>query len=115
MSVAVGEIEIGKGGTSFEMIDDGIEELEEAKSRWSQINLDVGQIERILCLSNKLRALKQLDQETSIDEEAFKILKKPLSTLKKLRIVMRNKIDKSQPQIDITKLLKSVDKILKDD
>ena len=59
--------------------------------------------------SKKLRSLRLIDQEASLDQEAFKLLKKHLSTLKKLRIVLRNKIDKSQPQVDIAKLQKQIE------
>ena len=109
----VSKVEIGKNDADFTMIDEGIDALVQAKSHLEKGNFDVSEIERILCLSNKLRALKLLDQESTMDEEAFKVLKKHLSTLKKLRIVMRNKIDKSQPQLDLNKLTKNVEQVLK--
>ena len=111
----VSKVELGKNDADFTRIDEGIDALVEAKSHLEKGNFDVTEIERIIHLSKKLRALKQLDQETSTDEEAFKILKKHLSTLKKLRIIMKNKIDKSQPQVDLTKLLKSVEQVLKNE
>ena len=113
MTHGLAEIEVGKRRATFTMINDGIKELEEAKARLAMDKFDVGQIERMVRQSMKLRSLKLIDQEASLDQEAFKLLKKHLSTLKKLRIVLRNKIDKSQPQVDITKLLKAMDQILK--
>ena len=109
------KVELGKNDADFTMIDEGIDALVQAKSHLEKGNFDVSEIKRILCLSNKLRALKLLDQETTMDEEAFQVLKKHLSTLKKLRIIMKNKIDKSQPQVDLTKLLKSVEQVLKNE
>ena len=113
MTHGLAEIEVGKRRATFTMINDGIKELEEAKARLAMDKFDVGQIERMERQSKKLRSLKLIDQEASLDQEAFKLLKKHLSTLKKLRIVLRNKIDKSQPQVDIAKLQKQIEQVLK--
>ena len=62
-------------------------------------------------MARKIRALKRLSQEKAMDDAQFKIMKKKNSTMKMLRTVYTNLIEKSQ-QVDTSKLNKAVEEML---
>ena len=112
MRLGIALVEVGKSEYPGSLnIDAGIAELKKARELQSESNPEDNEVDKMIKTSEKIKALKQIHQARAIRNEELHKLKKLNSSLKKLRIVLKKKLEgAARNDVDLDELYAGIER-----